>query len=78
MHLGHDVVEFHVGFTDVAAVFDGFDAFLQVVGLDHSCVEGGLGDEGDRGGGDEGLDSLVSGEGLDCNCGDDLRRIGDA
>ena len=65
MHLGHDVVELHVGFADVAAVFDSFDAFLQVVGLDYACVEGGLGDEGDGGGGDEGLGILVSGDGLD-------------
>lgn len=45
VHARHGVVELHVGLADVAAVFDGLDAFAQVVGVDCAGVDGGLGDE---------------------------------
>lgn len=31
MHLGHGGVELHISFADIAAVFDGFDAFSYIV-----------------------------------------------
>lgn len=33
MHPRHGGVELHITFADVAAVFDGFDAFFEVVRL---------------------------------------------
>lgn len=47
VHLWHGVVVLHVGFADVAAVLDGFNALLDSVGLDGAGVDGGLGDEHD-------------------------------
>lgn len=55
MHFRHCVVELHVFFPDSAAVLDGFDTFLDVVRLDGSRVNRGLGDEEDGGAGEVGL-----------------------
>jgi hypothetical protein len=44
-HLGHHIIELHILLSNLAAVLNRFDSFLEVIGGDCARGDGGGGDE---------------------------------